>query len=55
MIALVAQNSMCRMDAGEVMIIKQEVIGISELFIIIILMAPLWAMCARKKLQHSEK
>lgn len=43
------------MYAGEVMTIKQEVIGISELFIIIIVMAPQWAMCTRKKFKYSEK
>lgn len=55
MIAMVTQNGMHCMYAEEVMTIKQEVIGISELFIIIIVMAPQWAMRTRKKLKHSAK
>jgi len=55
MTAMVTQNGMRRMYAEEVMTIKQEVTGISELFIIVIAMAPQWAMCSRKKLKHSEK
>lgn len=52
---MVTEDGMHCMYAGEVMTVKQEVIGISELFIIIIVMAPQWAMCTRKKLRHSEK
>lgn len=55
MIAMVTEDGMHCMYAGEVMTVKQEVIGISELVIIIIVMAPQWAMCTRKKLRHSEK
>lgn len=52
---MVTQNGVHRVYTGEIMTIKQEVIGISELFIIIIVMAPQWAMYTRKKLKHSEK